>query len=153
MRYIMLFERSGQVSNLNGNHVSDALIQLKSIQDTLIDSTSRYFGQLLLQIVGTDTIPFYLITKSNGIFSLWDVTNHFQASVFRIEAVEKEANSATISLLRAVDFEGKDTTSITDIFKLEKTSTQVSINLNNIMAVQLLSPTLLNRKIIIEPKY
>jgi len=67
--------------------------------------------------------------------------------------VDKERCRGTISLLRDYDYEGNETNSIADVVRLERTTTEKSIELGSISAIQLLNPDLLKKKFIIEPKW
>lgn len=82
-----------------------------------------------------------------------DTVKQFETEFFRIEAVDKERCRGTVSLLRAFDYEGNDTNSVADVVRLEKTSTEKSIELSGISAIQLLKPDMLKGKFIIEPKW
>jgi len=82
-----------------------------------------------------------------------DTVKQFETEYFRIEAVDIERCRGTVSLLRAYDYEGKDTNLIADVVRLEKTATEKSIELSGISAIQLLKPDMLKGKIIIEPKW
>ena len=133
--------------------VCDALGELKTIQDSIIDFHSKYFGQLLLKIVGSDTIPFFLIMNNGMHLRLMDKEKKIETAYFRIETVDQDYCRATITLLRALDYEGKETTTIADVVSLEKTSIKKTIELGNVTAIQLLNTDLLGAKIIIEPKW
>ncbi|MGE7090458.1 hypothetical protein ACQKII_03150 [Lysinibacillus sp. NPDC048646] len=133
--------------------VCEALYDIKALQDTITNFHSKYYGQLLVKIVGSDTIPLFLITNNGAHLRLIDTVKQFETEYFRIESVDKERCRGTISLLRAYDYEGNETNSIADVVRLEKTSTEKSIELNSISAIQLLNPDLLKRKIMIEPKW
>ncbi|WP_285397247.1 hypothetical protein [Lysinibacillus sp. fls2-241-R2A-57] len=117
------------------------------------DFHSKYFGQLLVKIVGSDTIPFFLVTHNGTHLKLLDTVKQFETEFFRIEAIDRERCRGTISLLRAFDYEDRDTNLIADVVRLEKTSTEKSIELSGIYAIQLLKPEMLKGKLIIEPKW
>ena len=131
----------------------EALCELKALQDSIIDFHSKYYGQLLLKIVGSDTIPFFLITDNGVRLRIIDIEKKFETEYFRIECIDKERCCGTISLLRPFDIEGNDTNSIADVVRLEKTSTKISIELECLSAIQLLNTDLLKGEIIIEPKW
>lgn len=132
--------------------ICDALFELKELQDLINDLQSKYYGQLLLKIVGVDTIPFLLIKSNGDHLSLIDIEKQFETKCFRIESIDEVNCCGTISLLRAFDFEGFDTDSIDEVVRLEKTSIIRMIDLKCFSAIQLLNPNLLCEKIIIEPK-
>lgn len=146
-------ERKLCIEKGNKHFLCDALSDLKALQDTITDFNSKYYGQLLLKIVGSDTIPFILITNNGVHLKLIDKAKQFETEYFRIESIDKERCRGTVSLLRSFDFEGNDTNSIADVVRLERTSSEKTIELGFISAIQLLSPDLLQRKIIIEPKW
>lgn len=131
----------------------DALYELKLFQDLIKDSQTKYYGQLLAKIVGTDTLPFFLLTKKGHPLSFSDTDECFETSYFRIESIDKEECCATISLLRPLDIEGCLSNSLCDVVRLERTSTCKVVDLTCFCAVQLLETELLTRKVIIEPKW
>ncbi|MFJ7734067.1 hypothetical protein ACIQXF_19590 [Lysinibacillus sp. NPDC097231] len=136
------------------NHfLCEALHDIKELQDVMKDFHSKYFGQLLVKIVGSDTIPFFLITHDGTHLKLMDTIKQFETEFFRIEAIDREHCRGTVSLLRAYDYEGHDTNLIADVVRLERTSTKKSIELCGISAIQLLKPDMLKGKFIIEPKW
>ena len=146
-------ERKLSIEKGRKHVICDALCELKALQDLVIEHHSNYYGQLLVKLVGSDTIPFFLI-KNNGVhLRLLDKVKQFETEYFRIESVDRERCCGTVSLLRSLDFEGNVTNSLADVVRLEKTSTKKNIELSCISAIQLLNHDLLKRKIIIEPKW
>ncbi len=150
-----------ELSNENNKKrcLCEALIELKSLQDFLTYSSTKYFGKLLPKIVGTDTIPFLLLTK-DGLLELKDnAENHndedesFKTTFFRIETIDEEKCSVTLSLLHPLNMEGEASLDLCDVIKLTKTSIIKEIDLKDICAIQTLDTELLKRKIIIEPKW
>lgn len=137
----------------NNHSLCEALFELKSLQDLLTDTSTKYFGRLLAKIVGTDTIPFLLIINTGDPLRFANIDECFETSFFRIESIDREMCCITISLLRPLDIEGNLTTSLCDVVRLEKTSIKKVVNLSCICAVQPLDTKLLTRKIIIEPKW
>ena len=133
--------------------VCEALGDIKAAQDVMTEFHSKYYGQLLVKIVGSDTIPFFLITHNGTHLKLIDTVKQFETEYFRIESVDIARCRGTISLLRAYDYEDNETNSIADVVRLERTSTEKSIELGSISAIQLLNPDLLKKKFIIEPKW
>lgn len=126
------------------------------MQDLLTESSSKYFGNKLSDLIGVDTIPFLMYTN-NGLFNRIgrDTTNNetFVTNYFRIESIDEESRRATISLLRPFDIHGKNTLSIDDLILLKKTSSQTNIELSQIQAIQPLDIDYIKRKIIIEQKW
>ena len=133
--------------------VCEALYDIKALQDIITDFHSKYYGQLLVKIIGSDTIPFFLITHNGAHLRLIDTVKQFETEFFRIEAIDIDRCRGTISLLRAYDYEGNETNVIADVVRLERTSTEKSIELGSISAIQLLNPDLLKKKFTIEPKW
>jgi len=141
-------------TEVKSNHcLCDALYELKLLQDLLNNSQTKFFGRLLSKIVGTDTIPFLLITKKGDPLSFSSTEECFETSYFRIESIDKETCCTKISLLRPLDIESNYSNSICDLVRLEKTSICKNVDLSRICAIQLLETKLLTRKIIIEPKW
>lgn len=133
--------------------ICDALLELKILQDLLQNSQTKFFGSLLAKIVGTDTIPFLLVTQKGDLLSLHSAMEGIETNYFRIESVDLENSSATLSLLRPLDIEGNLTTSPCDVVRLEKTSICKTVDVTCICAIQPLDTEMLKRKIIIEPKW
>ena len=133
--------------------VCEALSELKALQDSITGFQSKYFGQYLLKIVGSDTIPFFLITNNGSRLRLVDNEKRVTTEYFRIESVDKVYCRATVSLLRAFDYGGKETNLIADVVRLERTAIEKTIELGKITAIQLLNTDLLDQKFIIEPKW
>ena len=148
-------ELERKLSKENGcrNCLSEALCDLKVLQDLITDFQSKYYGQYLIKIIGSDTIPFLLITNKGDYLKLIDKSMKFETVFFRIESIDKERYCVTVSLLRGYDIEGKFTNSIVEVVRLERTTTIRTIELCDIAANQLLSPDLLRKNIIIEPKW
>jgi len=141
------------IENANKHWLCEALFELKELQDRIMDSQTKYFGHLLLKLVGTDTIPFLFITNNGIHLKIVDTVNHFETEFFRIESIDREQCIVTVSLLRALDYEGHDTNLITEIVRLERTSTKRYFDLEYISGIQLFSHDLLIKKIILEPKW
>jgi spore coat protein Z len=138
----------------------EALFELKSLQDLLTDSSTKFSGKLLAKLVGVDTIPFVLVTKDGFLSHMGVDINHengkeefFTSNYFRIESIEKEGRYATISLLRPLDIYGETPYSHSDVMRLKKTSNRIKVDLLNIYAIQTLDIEYLKREIIIEPKW
>lgn len=129
----------------------DVLNDLKYLQDLLSNSWSKYFGHYFSKLVGSDTIPFYFITKQSKPFIVVNPKTHTPTSYFRIEAIDK--SQVTVTLLRAFDLNDNDTNIMTDVMRLEKTEAQLTIQLHSMLAIQLLEPALLGGKFYIESKW
>lgn len=140
--------------------ICEALCELKSLQDFLTNNSTKYFGLLLAKLVGTDTVPFLLLTK-NGRFSHTNTEmndearteEYFETSYFRIESVDKERRHAILSLLRPLNIVGEHTSKPEEVVKLVRTAIYIEVNLACIYAIQPLDTELLKRQIIIEPKW
>lgn len=135
------------------NYICEAFYELKLLQDFLQDSQTKFFGNLLAKIVGTDTIPFLLTTTKGDLLTISSVQEGFETNYFRIELVDLEKCCVTISLLRPIDIEGNVSNAPCDVVRLEKTSICRVIDTNFICAIQTLETKMLTRKIIIEPKW
>ncbi|MBS4194891.1 CotY/CotZ family spore coat protein [Lederbergia citri] len=137
--------------------ICNALIELKSLQDLLTESSSKYFGSKLSDLVGVDTIPFIMYTNEGVLNRMGkDKTKDeetFVTNFFRIESIDQKRYEVQVSLLRPLDIKGKDTLSIIDLIKLKKTNTFTTIDLSNIHGIQPLDVDYVKRKVIVEPKY
>ncbi|MFJ7182987.1 hypothetical protein [Lysinibacillus xylanilyticus] len=138
--------------NKKKHFLCDALYEIKTFQDMIKDFHSKYFGQLLMKIVGSDTIPFFLTRHDGTHLRLMDTVQQFETEFFRIESIDREQCRGTVSLLRAYDYRGHDTNLMAEVIRLERTSSEKSIDLSCISAIQLLNPDMLKGKCIIEPK-
>lgn len=138
--------------NTKKHFLCEALYDIKALQDIIKDFHSKYFGQLLVKIVGNDTIPFFLIRHDGTHLRLMDTVKQFETGFFRIEDIDREQCRGTVSLLRAYDYRGHDTNLLAEVVRLERTSSEKSIELSGISAIQLLNPDMLKKKFIIEPK-
>ena len=138
---------------LKHSFLYEALKDIKTFQDVLTNSWSKYYGHLFIKIVGSDTIPFFLITTEGTLLSLSDTATQIETKYFRIEKIEKQSLMITVSLLRAFDIEDKETNTIKDVVRLEKSTAKAFIDLRYITAVQLLEPDLLVRKFYVESKW
>ena len=133
------------------NGLYDALFDLKRLQDLLANSWSKYYGHLFSKLVGSDTIPFYFITKECKPFTVINPKTHNATSYFRIETIEK--SQVTLTPLRALDLDDKDTNVMQEVMRLEKTEAKLTIDIRSMLAVQLLEPALLGGKFYIESKW
>ncbi|MCZ8534533.1 CotY/CotZ family spore coat protein [Psychrobacillus psychrodurans] len=141
------------MSSESCNYICEAFYELKLLQDFLQDSQTKFFGNLLAKIVGTDTIPFLLTTTKGDLLTISSVQEGFETNYFRIELVDLEKCCVTISLLRPIDIEGNVSNAPCDVVRLEKTSICRVIDTDIICAIQTLETKMLTRKIIIEPKW
>lgn len=143
------------------NHcICEALIELKTLQDLLTNSSTKYFGALLSKIAGIDTIPFLLIKKdgplSHIVMDINEKTGKqecFESTFFRLESIDTDTCCARISILRPMDIKGEHTNSLCNVMKLVKTSACIEIDLSCICAIQTIDTELMKRKIVIEPKW
>ncbi|KKK39860.1 hypothetical protein WQ57_00770 [Mesobacillus campisalis] len=143
-----------------GNCIGDALFELKKLQDFLAETSTPFLGKLLGKLVGSDTIPFILLTK-NGIFE-WEgiVYNEkkksqecFTTSFFRIDSIEKGSSCAKLTILRPYNIHKEPAKLLCDVVKLEKTPICIEIDISCFCGIQCLDTELLKRKIICEPKW
>lgn len=130
-----------------------ALKDLKSTQDLLTNTHSPYYGNLLEKIVGTDTIPVFLLTKTGKNLAVYNVPFGCNAIYFRIESVECKQNCVTFSLLRSFDIFSNDCIQINEVIKLVKTNTMHTVELCEIAAIQLCDTSLLKNNIFTESKW
>ncbi|MCH7322330.1 hypothetical protein LZ480_10550 [Solibacillus sp. MA9] len=128
-----------------------ALNDLKQLQDLLTNSWSKYYGHFFEKLVGSDTIPFCFTTKECKLYTVVNPKTHTATSFFRLEAIEK--SRVKLTLLRAVDIEEQNTNVIKDVIRLEKTETQMTVDLGSMLAIQLLEPALLSKNTYIESKW
>lgn len=145
-------------SKLDGKHVNsrflcDALLEIKYFQDLLEKSSSKYYGHLLLKMLGSDTIPVTFTTNIGSPLSLIEAGTGTETRYFRIEHIDEEKHLVIVSLLRPLDIFGDIAKSMSDVVKLEKTTTKNTLSLMLISGVQLFNTTLLTKKMIIEPKW
>ncbi len=77
--------------------VCEALSDIKALQDVITNFHSKYYGQLLMKIVGSDTIPLFLITNNGAHLRLLDTGKQFETEYFRIDLSIK---SAVVALFR-----------------------------------------------------
>lgn len=124
---------------------------LLSLQQQITSIHSKYFSKLFEKLLGTDTIPFMLITAEGKILRLSNAEQNIETNYFRIEAVEE--GRILVSLLRAFNFEGEKATNLTEVARLEKTTTTVNIQLHQLSAIQLVDPRMLSATYYIESKW
>jgi hypothetical protein len=114
--------------------------------------------------MGEDTIPFLLVIgedlnepfAASGFLyrSCEQKVIEFKTPFFRIEEVNEETCCVTISLLLPFDMDRYIAHSICDIYRLERTSCCLTIDLKKICGIQFADPCLINRKWpVIEPKW
>ena len=133
--------------------LSEALEDIKKFQDTLTSVRSKYYDNLLVKMIGTDTIPFVLMTSKSTPLRLTNSKEKVDTVYFRIEDVDRQQNRIHVSLLRAFDFDGNETTSMKDVVQLEKTAAIVNLDLRYISAVQLVDSQLLSKDYFVEEKW
>ncbi|WP_332651460.1 hypothetical protein [Lysinibacillus sp. 54212] len=141
------------VENGNEHFLCKALQDLKYTQDLLTNTHSPYYGNLLAKIIGTDTIPFFILTNTGKNLTVYNAPFDCNAMYFRIESVECDRNCLKVSLLRSFDIYGDDCQLINEVVKLEKTPTVHTIDLSLITAIQLCDTSLLKNNIFIESKW
>ena len=124
---------------------------LLSLQHQLTAKQSKYFGNLFQKLLGTDTIPFLLMTTEGEILHLSSASLNSETMYFRLEAVEE--HQIFVSLLQAFDFEGEKLKNVKDLARLERTTATAFIPLQQVSAIQVVSPFLLSTKYFIESKW
>lgn len=104
-------------------------------------------------MVGSDTIPVTFTTNRGHSLTLVDTDTGIETRYFRVEDVDDERDLVTLLLLRPIDIYGEVAKAIADVVKLEKTTTKNTLSMMLFSGVQLLNPTLLTKKLVIEPKW
>ena len=104
-------------------------------------------------MLGSDTIPVTFTTNMGSPLSLIEAGTGTETRYFRIEEIDEEKHLIIVSLLRPLDIFGDIANSMSDVVKLEKTTTKNTLCLMLISGVQLFNTTLLTKKMIIEPKW
>lgn len=127
-----------------------AFEELLRIQHQLLYRSS-YFGELFHKLLGTDTIPFLLMTTDGTILRQSYKALHVATCYFRLEAVEQER--IYVSLLRAFNEEDRETNSVRNIARFEKTAAKVWIELRQVSAIQLVDARLLSVQYVVESKW
>lgn len=135
------------------HHLCEALEDIKNFQDMLTTAWSKYYDHLFIKLLGTDTIPFVLMTTEAKMLRLTDSTEKIDTIYFRIEQIDREQKRLKVSLLRAFDWEDNETTSLKDVVRLEKTTAIANVDLRFISAVQLVVAQLLSREFYVESKW
>lgn len=114
------------------------------------------FSSLLTKITRTDTIPFMLFTESGVFFVDSEQTKEheaFSTAFFRLEGIKPDSYQAIISLLKPFNIHEEITEDLKDLYRLERTSIKLKIDLCKFCAIKCLDIKLLSKKkIIIEPK-
>lgn len=135
------------------HHLCEALEDIKKFQDMLTTSWSKYYDHLFIKMLGTDTIPFVLMTTEAKMLRLTDSTEKIDTMYFRIEEIDSVQKHLKVSLLRAFDLEDNETTSLKDVVRLEKTTATANVDLCFISAVQLVVTQLLSSEFYVESKW
>lgn len=128
----------------------EALEDIKKFQDALTNTWSKYYDHLLVKLLGTDTIPFVLMTKDSKLLRLTNSKEKVDTVYFRIESIEYQKKQLELTLLRAFDHEEKETTSMRDVVRLEKTAAVATVDLRYISAVQLVTAHYLTQDYYVE---
>nr|MDH3163066.1 CotY/CotZ family spore coat protein [Bacillus licheniformis] len=140
------------------NCVCEAVENIHDLQNAIEEEgrpTSRFSNLLSPSRHLGDTIPFILYTSKSKPFVAFGNVGELQAGpcfstvFFRVENIDDSA--ATLRLLiafddnrRVLDFtEDKD--KICDVFRLEKTSFCIEVDLECYCAIECLNPKLINR--------
>lgn len=121
----------------------EPLQELLTIQNQLCQQ-STYYGALLQERLGTDTIPLLCMTVDGEVLFVDNTC------FFRLEKVEE--NLALLRLLRAHSAEGEVTGSLKEAVYLMKTEQVAVLSLHTIAAIQL-SHLPLQEQLYIESKW
>ena len=119
---------------------------------------SKYYRHMLLDHTGEGLVPFILYKKKGNQevseFVAMEKRDWFTTPFLAVKEIRKESHCATVILLRPLDIDGYETTDLKKLFRLEKTSFCLEVDLSCFCAIQCLDPRLMNRKLpIIEPKW
>lgn len=135
------------------HQLCEALEDIKKFQDTLTSTWSKYYDHLLIKMLGTDTIPFVLMTTNATLLRLTNSKEKVDTVYFRIEEVDRQQKRVDVSLLKAYDIEGNETASMKDVVRLEKTAAIAKVDLCYISAVQLVAAQFLSQEYFVEEKW
>lgn len=130
------------------------LAVLKEQQDQLKGLKTDICSSLLAKLLDADTIPV-MIQIGSDYFEASGTTNgcSFTTKCFRIEAINKEKRTVTLSLLKPLDVCGDVTACFCDLYRLEKTKTCVMICIDRISGIQCVEMERMINKIVVEPKW
>lgn len=137
-------------------YVLEVLETIKQFQDTFQKFLTFLSNKVSPRKNNDGTIPLMFYFKDGRLFEdsakeekeLTSFTTHF----FRIEKIDYSTQCAIVTLLKPVDLESNPITTLTELYRLERTFCFKEVNLEKISAVQCLSPRLINRALpIIEP--
>ncbi|MER2106950.1 MAG: hypothetical protein ABS949_08410 [Solibacillus sp.] len=109
--------------------LQEPLQELLFIQNQLCQP-SKYYGTLLQQRLGTDTIPFLVITVEGEILFV------NKTCFFRIEAVED--HQITVLLLQAYTADNEEALSVKEALYIKKTAIKAVLPLHGMAAIQLI---------------
>ena len=131
----------------------EALEDIKRFQDIMTDTWSKYYDYWFIKMLGTDTIPFTLMTTEAKLLRLRDEKEKIETNYFRIEEIDKQSHQMKVTLLKAYDLEGSEANSLKNVVKLEKTKATATVYLHRISAVQLVSTQLFACEYFVESKW
>lgn len=133
-----------------------ALKWLKNQQNLLRGDPSDAFSSLFVKLARVDTLPFILYEKgASSPFQTKANTEgvSFETFCFRIENLDKQANTALVSLLHPINVYGETAVDLDELYLLRRTSHFSSLPLNKFTTIRCLDIDLMKRSIIIEPKW
>ena len=105
---------------MNSRFLCDALLEIKYFQDLLETTSSKYYGHLLLKMLGSDTIQVTFTTNWGSPLSLIEAGTGIETRYFRIEEINEDKDLIIVTLLRPIDVFGDIANSMSDVVKLEK---------------------------------
>jgi Spore coat protein Z len=127
---------------------------VKNQQDQLKGMKTDICSSLLAKLFDGDTIPI-MLTINNEYFQAAGSNDHgsFCTKYFRIESMDEETNSVTLSLLKPFDICNDFTPRFNELYRLVKTDTCITLCIDTISAIQCLDIDLMTKKVTIEPKW
>lgn len=130
------------------------LTVLKKQQDQLKGMKTDICSSLLAKLFDGDTIPIMLKVDSEYFEAAGSKDNClFRTKYFRIESIDEEKDTVTLSLLQPFDIYNCVTSYFNELSHLERTDTCVTLWIGSINALQCLDIDFMTKKVIIEPKW
>lgn len=127
---------------------------LKNQQEQLKGMKTDICSSLLAKLFDGDTIPI-MLTINNEYFQAAGPNDHgsFSTKYFRIESMDEEKKSVTLSLLKPFNICNDITPCFNELYRLVKTDARVTVCIDTISAIQCLDIDLMTKKVTIEPKW
>ncbi|WNS80304.1 CotY/CotZ family spore coat protein [Domibacillus sp. DTU_2020_1001157_1_SI_ALB_TIR_016] len=127
---------------------------LKEQQDQLKGMKTDICSSLLAKIFEADTIPIMLKTDEDYFEAAGSKNDcPFTTRYFRIEHLDEEEKTVTLSLLQPLDVCCGTAVCFHELSFLERTNVCVTVCIEGISAIQCLDMELMVRRTFIEPKW